>query len=170
MKLECARFGLYIDSLISLVLKTLVPHRCRHMFLLPSLNNIFSSLKVCKNIRISFFFAGGNRMRTLSPPKTLLWGLILLVGYFQRSSQAADSGANPYAPVPPPRSYAPERVACPANLSVSTPSTYPVRKSLLLKAQQDNTRPNYSASSPSTTVAHKSGRAGICHIESGQIT
>ena len=57
MKLECARFNLCIAS-PSLVINSLVPHRCPHLFMLPSLHNIPPSLKVCTNIRIAFFLRG----------------------------------------------------------------------------------------------------------------
>ncbi|KAA1089054.1 hypothetical protein PGT21_005312 [Puccinia graminis f. sp. tritici] len=54
---------------------------------------------------------------------TLLWGQIILVN-FCPESQAADS-SRPTTPIPAPNSYAPERVSCPAHLSVSTSSAYP---------------------------------------------
>ncbi|WAR61855.1 hypothetical protein PtB15_12B547 [Puccinia triticina] len=63
------------------------------------------------------------RLRNIrSKWKPLLWAQLIF-----HSSQAllgAGSGT-PSAPVPAPRSYAPEKVACPANLSVSTSSAYP---------------------------------------------
>ncbi|KAI9605624.1 hypothetical protein H4Q26_003989 [Puccinia striiformis f. sp. tritici PST-130] len=57
--------------------------------------------------------------------KTLLWGQIIL-NFCQLELQAADS-SRPTTPIPSPRSYAPERVSCPANLQVTSSSAYPVR-------------------------------------------
>ncbi|POV98291.1 hypothetical protein PSHT_14090 [Puccinia striiformis] len=55
--------------------------------------------------------------------KTLLWGQIIL-NFCQLELQAADS-SRPTTPIPSPRSYAPERVSCPANLQVTSSSAYP---------------------------------------------
>ncbi|KAA1092492.1 hypothetical protein PGT21_004858 [Puccinia graminis f. sp. tritici] len=54
--------------------------------------------------------------------KILLWGHTLF-GYC-KESQAADS-SRATTPLPTPKSYAPEKISCPASLSVSISSTYP---------------------------------------------
>jgi hypothetical protein len=57
--------------------------------------------------------------------KILLWGHTLF-GHC-KESQAADS-SRATTPLPTPKSYAPEKTSCPASLSVSISSTYPVRE------------------------------------------